>query len=182
MIATLSVQFYLNVRTERDNVKIRAMQEQALVAGIALGANSLVSGDRLQQFVKREGQSFFDGKSTKRIQDIIIVDPKFKIYDSLSDDYLPFKDENNDLNYKSLSDAVNLPPLMESSRLGDDAAKFPNAQTVADEETNGESHVIPIETNEGRFYIMVVLKGAEGKAVSRAAQPLISAARTDPWR
>ena len=173
LIATLSVQFYLNWRTERDNTQLRAMQEQALVAGIALGANSLVSGDRLQEFVKREGQSFFDEKSTKRIQDIIIVDPKFKIYDSLSDDYLPVKDENDDLNYKNLSDVKNLPPLMEASRLGEDAAKFPNAKTVSDEETSGESHVIPIETDQGRFYIMVVLKGAEGKAIFRAAQPLI---------
>lgn len=173
LIATLSVQFYLNWRTERDNTQLRSMQEQALVAGIALGANSLVSGDRLQEFVKREGQSFFDEKSTKRIQDIIIVDPKFKIYDSLSDDYLPVKDENDDLYYKNLSDVKNLPPLMEASRLGEDAAKFPNAKTVSDEETSGESHVIPIETDQGRFYIMVVLKGAEGKAILRAAQPLI---------
>ena len=144
-----------------------------MVSGIALGANSLVSGDRLQEFVKREGQPFFDEKSTKRIQDIIIIDPKFKIYDSLTDDYLPTQDENKKLKYFNLSDVKNLPPLMEANRLGEDAVKFPNAQTIADEETKGESHVIPIETNEGRYYIMVVLKGAEGKAIFRAAQPLI---------
>ncbi len=173
LIATLSVQFYLNILTERENAQLRAMQEQALVAGIALGANSLVSGDRLQEFVKREGQSFFDAKSTKRIQDIIIVDPKWKIYDSLSDEYLPVQDENGELKLFNLSDVKNLPPLMEASRLGADAAKFPNAKTVADDDTSGESHVIPIETNEGRFYIMVVLKRAEGRAIFRAAQPLI---------
>jgi signal transduction histidine kinase len=173
LIATLSVQFYLNILTERENTKLRAMQEQALVAGIALGANSMTSGERLQEFVKRQGQSFFDEKSTKRIHDIIIIDPKWKIWDSLGDEYFPVKNENGDIIYRNLKDAKTLPPLMEATRLGEDAEKFPNAGTVAEEEPNGEAHVIPIETNEGRFYIMVVLKRAEGKAVFRAAQPLI---------
>jgi signal transduction histidine kinase len=173
LIATLGVQLYLNVRTERQNADLREMQEQALVAGFALGVNSLTSTDRLQDFVKRQGQPFFDDKSTKRIQDIIIIDPDWQIYDSLSDEYLPNEDENGETKYFNLSDVKNLPPLMEGSRLGGDAGKFPNASIAANEETDGEAHVIPIETRDGRYYIMVILKTDRSQAVARAAQPLI---------
>ena len=37
LIATLGVQYYLNLKTQRENNDLRAMQEQALVAGVALG-------------------------------------------------------------------------------------------------------------------------------------------------
>jgi signal transduction histidine kinase len=172
LITTLAVQFFLNWRTENQNKNLREMQEQALVAGIALGANSLTSRDRLQDFVKRGGQPFFDAKSTKRIEDIMIIDPDWEVYDSLSDTYLPVDDESGNTTYYKLSDVKNLPPLMEASRLGEDAAKFPNAN-VSEDETDGEAHAIPIETKQGRYYIMVILKTDRSKTVSRAAQPLI---------
>jgi nitrogen fixation/metabolism regulation signal transduction histidine kinase len=133
----------------------------------------LTSSVRLQDFVKREGQPFFDEKSTKRIQDIIIIDPEWQIYDSLSDQYLPTEDENGETSYINLSDVKNLPPLMEGSRLGKDAEKFPNANISPNEEIDGEAHAVPIETNQGRYYIMVILKTDRSQAVMRAAQPLI---------
>ncbi len=173
LIATLGVQFYLNLRTENENTKTRSMQEQALVAGIALGANSLTSGDRLQDFVKREGQPFFDDKSTKRIQDIIVVNPQWQVLDSLSDEYLPTEGENGETKNLNLSDLKNLPPLLESSRLGEDARRFPNANAAPDDETDGEAHAIPIQTSEGRFYIMVILKNDRSETIQRATQPLI---------
>ena len=173
LIATLGVQLYLNYRTELENAKTREMQEQALVAGIALGTNSLTSGDRLQDFVNSEGQSFFDEKTTQRIKDIIVIDKDWQVYDSLSSEYLPFEDENGVTKYHNLSELTDLPPLMESNRLGEDLEKFPNAKSVENEETDGEAHVIPIKTSEGRFYIMVILKSDRKQAVQRATRPLI---------
>ncbi len=173
LIATLGVQLYINLKTEWENAKTRKMQEQALVAGIALGANSLTSGDRLQTFVKREGQSFFDEKSTKRIQDIIVINPQWQVLDSLSDDYLPTEDENKEIKYLNLSDLKNLPPLQEASRLGEDAQRFPNANAASDEDTDGEAHAIPLQTSSGQFYIMVILKNDRSEAVWRATQPLV---------
>lgn len=173
LVATLGVQLYLNLETERENAKTRAMQEQALVAGIALGANSLTSGDRLRDFVKREGQSFFDEKSTKRIQDIIVVTPQWQILDSLSDEYLPTEDENGETKNLNLSDLKDLPPLLEANRLGDDARRFPNADAASDDEPDGEAHAIPLQTSEGRYYIMVILKNDRSEAVRRATQPLV---------
>jgi signal transduction histidine kinase len=173
LIATLGVQFYLNLKTENENAEKRTLQEQALVAGIALGANSLTSGDRLQDFVKREGQSFFDEKSTERIRDIIVINPDWQVLDSLSDDYLPTEDENSEIKYLNLIDLKNLPPLLEGSRLGEDAARFPNANVASDEETDDEAHAIPLQTNEGRYYLMVILKNDRKETVQRATQPLV---------
>jgi signal transduction histidine kinase len=173
LIATLGVQFYLNLRTERENIKTRAMQEQALVDGITLGANSLTSGDRLQDFVKGEGQPFFDEKSAKRIADIIIINPKMQVYDSLSDEYLPTEDENGEIKYLNLADLKNLPTLLEGSRLGEDAGRFPNTNVASDEETGGEAHAIPLRTSEGRFYVMVILKNDRKETVQRASKSLL---------
>ena len=173
LVTTLGVQFYLNLRTENKNAEIRARQGQALVDGIALGANSLTSGDRLQDFVKREGQPFFDEKSTERIRDIIVINPDWQVLDSLSDDYLPTEDENGEIKNLNLSDLKNLPPLSEGSRLGEDAGRFPNVNVASDEETDGEAHAIPIQTSEGRFYIMVILKNDRKETIQRATQPLI---------
>ncbi len=173
LITTLGVQFYLNLRTENKNAETRAMQGQALVDGIALGANSLTSGDRLRDFVKREGQPFFDEKSTERIQDIIVINPDWQILDSLSDDYLPTEEESGEIKYLNLSDLKNLPPLSEGSRLGEDAGRFPNVNVASDEETDGEAHAIPLQTSEGRFYIMVILKNDRKETVQRATQPLV---------
>jgi len=38
LIATLGLQYYLNLRTQRDNEVLRNAQAQALVSGITLGA------------------------------------------------------------------------------------------------------------------------------------------------
>src|SRR5688500_5298099 len=116
LITTLAVQFVLNWQMENQNKNLRAVLQQALVDGLTLGAHSMTSGDRLQEFVKKQGQSFFDEISTQRIKDIMIIDPDWEIYDSLSDDYLPVAEENGETRYFSLSDVKNLPPLMQSKR------------------------------------------------------------------
>ncbi|MCA1639278.1 MAG: HAMP domain-containing protein, partial [Acidobacteria bacterium] len=174
LIATLGVQLYLNYRTETENADLREIQEQALVAGMALGFNSMRSTKRLEDFVKREGQPFFDEKTTERIKDIIVINNKWQVSDSLNPEYLPTFDDNDETQYKNLSDLKNLPPLMEGNRLGEDLEKFPNAGTLETEETDGEAHAIPIETDDqGRWYVMVILKSDRKETVQRAARPLI---------
>src|SRR5687768_216149 len=126
LIATLSVQLYINLSAESENADLRKLQEQALVAGIALGVNGMTSQDRIRDFVNREGQTFFDEKTTKRIKDIIIINNKWEVYDSLSEKYLPATDANNDPINKKLKDLTDLPPLQEPTRLGEDMHQFPN--------------------------------------------------------
>ncbi|MGI9037001.1 MAG: ATP-binding protein [Pyrinomonadaceae bacterium] len=172
LIATLGVQYYLNLETERQNEQLREQQTQALVAGIALGFRGATSDDRMQDLIKKEGQKAFDERTINRMQDIIIINDNWSIEDSLNDAYLPTEDEKGNLQKKSLMSLKGLPPLMEAERLGADRAKFPNAVDKTDDDS-GEAYAIPIETNQGRWYVMVVLKTDKGEIFRRAAQSLI---------
>jgi hypothetical protein len=73
LVATLSVQLYINWSNSREDIRLRELQEQALVAGFVLGTNSITSREYMQDLIKREGQAFFDEKITQRIKDIIVV-------------------------------------------------------------------------------------------------------------
>jgi signal transduction histidine kinase len=172
LIATLGIQYFLNLKMERENERLREKQEQALVAGIALGFTSMQSTERLQDFVKSEGQTFFDAQTTERIKDIIVINNEWQVNDSLNPDYLPYYDENDQPQKRLLKDIKDLPPLMEADRLGEDKKNFPNADTSQNVTSDGEAHAIPIETDQGRFYVMVVLKN-DSKIAARAAEPLI---------
>jgi signal transduction histidine kinase len=181
LIVTLGVQFYLNYRRQIENETARQLQEQSLVAGFALGVNSLTSASRLTEFVQSEGQPFFDARTTERIQDIIVINNDWQVYDSLDPKHLPTTDENDEPVYKNLAELEDLPPLMwGAERLGEDAKKFPNAPDAVAQKAStnpsvekGESYAIPIETDRGRWYVMVILKTDKGAAASRAAQSLI---------
>ena len=173
LIATISLQYYLNLGTQRENDDLRQMQSQALVAGIAVGFNSLTSKeDRVQDLVDRPGQTFLDSNSKARIKDIIIIDSNWQVTDSLNPDYLPSVEDNGEVVYRNLSDLTDLPPLLEGNRLGSDISHFPNASPENSEDANDEAHAIPIETSKGRWYVMVLLKSDKSEAAWRAAQPL----------
>ncbi len=117
LIATLGVQLYISVNNRRENIRLRELQEQALVAGIALGFNSMQSTDRLMDLVKREGQSYFDEQTTERIKDIIVINNKWQVSDTLnSREYLPTEDENGEIQYRQLSALTDLPPLIKGNR------------------------------------------------------------------
>lgn len=173
-VATLSVQYYLNLLTQRENNDLREAQTQALVAGISLGFTSLTSTDlRVQDLVDETDQTFFDQVTKERIKDIIIIDHDWQVTDSLNPDYLPTYDENDNVTYKKLSELTGLPPLMEGSRLGDDLKNFPNRKTANNKSQPDEAHAIPIETSKGRWYVMVLLKNDKTEAMRRAARPLV---------
>ncbi len=174
LISTLSIQYYLNLRTQDENLRIIEVQEQAFLAGVALGFNSLTSEDRLRDFVKREGQPFYDKRTTERIKDILVINSKWQVNDSLSDDYLPTAEPSGETKYLNLKDIKNLPPLMEGrDRLGIDIENFPNAIETGVHSQTGEAHAIPIETSQGRWYVMVILKKEDGASFFRAAEPLV---------
>jgi signal transduction histidine kinase len=174
LITTLSVQYYLNVQRQQENARQLERQEQAFIAGIALGFNSITVQDRLQDFVKKEGQPFYDKRTTERIQDILIINSEWQINDSLSDKYLPTVDDDNQTQNLNLKDIKDLPPLMEGrDRLGADIVHFPNAGDTTAHSTTGEAHALPLETSEGRWYVMVILKKDETASFFRAAQPLV---------
>ncbi len=172
LIATLSVQYYLNLSTQEENNEIRERQEQILVDGITLGFNSITSQEYLQDLVARGAGDIFDEK-TDRIRDIIIIDNQWRIYDSLNPEHLPTTNDEGETVYKPLSELTGLPPLAQEERLGEDLAHFPNERKAAGAKDRGEAHAVPIQTSQGRWYVMVVLESKKGEAAWRAAQPLV---------
>jgi signal transduction histidine kinase len=180
LITTLGIQYYLNYQTEQENKRLRESQEQALVAGITVAVSTMVSQERMTDFVKSNQQNFFDEAINRRIQDIIIIDNNWEINDSLnSPENLPTQ-EGDTIKNRKLLELHNLAPLLNVERLGEDRKFFPNANTLSEEErekleerSNGEAHAIPIQTSQGRWYVMVILKTEKNAVLSRAAQPLI---------
>ncbi|CAN5428165.1 ATP-binding protein [soil metagenome] len=174
LVATLGVQYYLNLITQKENDERRETQDQAITASIALGFASITSKeDRLQDFVAKPDQTFFDDKAKERIRDILIIDNNWQVTDSLSPGYLPTTNDNGDAVNKNLMDLTDLPPLMEGRRLGDDLKNFPNGKVNADNTQSDEAHAIPIETSSGRWYVMVLIKNVKSEAAWRAARPLV---------
>src|SRR6185369_3090380 len=174
LAATIGVQYYLNYRTQQQSNDLRQLQSRALVAGIAMGANSITSNeDRVADIMDRSSQTFLDPETKALISDIIIIDNLWHVTDSLNEDYLPVAGDNGELIYKNLSDLKDLPPLMEGRRLGEDLDHFPNARTDQNKNQNDEAHAIPIETSQGRWYVMVLLRNDRRDTARRAALPLV---------
>jgi len=170
LMTTLGVQYYLNLVTQRDNERLRDEQTRALVTGIALGSNGITSREYMSDFVQREDQPFFDEAIKARIKDIMVIDEKLRINDSLDDSIAPRFDADQNAVYTDLSAIKGLPRLMEADRLGPDIKNFP-VDPLASSEL--EAHAIPIETSKGRWYVVVILKNDKDKAAWRAAQPLV---------
>ncbi len=198
LVATLGVQLYVNLTNRRENIRLRELQEQALVAGFVLGTNGITSREYMRDLIKREGQTFLDEGVRARIKNILVVNQDWQITDSLDEEYLPTTDENDEIKYLNLNEIKNLPPLANGKRLGEDLQKFPNANATEDDATNsekrvampgevaqksanapesieadGEMYPIPIETSEGRWYVLVTLETDKGKIFQQATQPLI---------
>lgn len=171
LIATLGVQYYLNLLTQKENDQLRDAQAKALVAGITLGSNALTTSAYLDELIKREDQTYFDEAAAARIKDVIIIDNDWLVRDSLNPDFQPTTGPGGETIYKKLADLPGLPPLKEGARLGDDLSHFPNANVTG---TDDEARAVPIETtSEGRWYIMVLLRNDKSEAARRAALPLI---------
>jgi signal transduction histidine kinase len=173
LIATLGVQYYLNVVTQSENDTLREEQEQMIFAVVALGMRSVTSEDRLQDLITQPDQTLFKEDARKRIKDIIVIDDKWQVWDSLNPDYLPTTDDKDELVYKRLADITDLPPLMEGERLGSDLAQFPNRSSAGNDTRDAEAHVVPIQTSFGRWFVMVVLENDRSEGMWRAARPLI---------
>ena len=173
LIATLALQFYLNLKTQNENEERHQVERQTLSDAFALGFSAFSSKEQyLSDLISQPGR--LDDEARARIRDIIIIDDEWQIADSLNPDLAPTIHDDGTASYKRLSDATDLPPLMEASRLGPDVEKFPNRRTAVNDNSDDEAHAIPIDTtSNGRWYVMVLLKNDRKEAAWRAAQPLV---------
>lgn len=174
LIATLSIQFYLNLKTQNENNARREIQEQTLSAGFALGMSGITSKQEyLEDLIAHPGQSFLNEQALERIRDVIIINEKWQVTDSLNPEYVPKRAEDGSVTYTDLAALTDLPPLMQGARLGNDLSRFPNRKSGESRVRDDEAHAIPIETSDGRYYVMVVLKNVKSEAAWRAAEPLV---------
>lgn len=173
LVATLGFQYYLNLRTQDENNEMLEAQSRALVAGFTLAVNSITSREYMEDLIRREDQTILDEKAAARIKNVLIINEKWQIWDSYSGDLQPTIGEDGDARYINLADVKDLPPLMEENRLGDDLKNFPNKRMVQNAPSDDEAHPIPIETTDGRWYIMVILENDKKETAARAARPLI---------
>lgn len=173
LVATLGVQYYLNLITQNENDHIREEQEKMIFAAVRLGMKSVTSEERIQDLIQQQDQPFIDETARKRIKDIIVIDNHWQVWDSLNPDYLPTADENNNLIYTRLADITDLPPLMDGDRLGQDISQFPNQGAAAQADSDSEAHVVPIETSFGLFHVMVLFENDRSEVEWRAARPLV---------
>ncbi|MEQ1762294.1 MAG: ATP-binding protein [Pyrinomonadaceae bacterium] len=172
ILATLGVQYYLNLYMQSQNDVRRELHDNALLAGLRLGVSGISSGEYMTDMIAQPGQVYLDGASSERVSDVIIVNNLWQVTDSLNSDRLPTQ-VNGVSQYKKLSELTGLPPLTKGTTLGDDLDNFPNRPADESSSREEEAHAIPVQTSDGRYYVMVLLRN-EGDAAMRAAQPLLA--------
>jgi len=173
ILATLGVQYYLNLYMQNENNVRRELHDNALLAGLRLGVSGISSGEYMTDMIAEPGQTYLDQGSHDRISDVIIVNNLWQVTDSLNSDRLPIQGADGVPQYKKLSDLTDLPPLTKGTTLGDDVRNFPNHPAGEATSRDEEAHAIPVQTDAGRYYVMVLLKN-EKDAAMRAAQPLLA--------
>ncbi|MDQ3684457.1 MAG: ATP-binding protein [Acidobacteriota bacterium] len=181
LVATLGVQYYLNREAEGRFAQVLAEQEQALSAGFALAVESLSSTVYLADLQKQSGDPLLE-RQAGRVINILVVDEKGQIDDSLDPKYQPQSKENGTTQYFNISN-VPLPKLVNAGQpLGDIRQMLP-APPVSAQPRTGEprAFLFPIvvvnEQNEKTMnYIIVVLGSANptaGESLSRSLWPTL---------
>jgi signal transduction histidine kinase len=174
LVATLGVQFYLNLRSEQRVARTIAEQEQALAAGISLAAQTFPTTSRLKDLDK-ENHLFLREKHAGRITNVIIVKDEGRIAgrlddgdlidDSLDPKFNPEPREDGTYKYFTVAEA-HLPRLVNADQL---ASTQPGA---------GEPRAFTISaaTSQGLNYIIVVLGSAQmhtSHSLWQDARPLL---------
>src|SRR2546423_11997547 len=106
---TLAVQYYVNLRSVRSNTQFIVEQQRAIMAGVALGVNSLSSGLYLDQMRDQTQQPLL-GEQADRVKNVLIVDDQGDIKDSLDKNQIPQQNPDKSNRYLKVKD-ISLPPL-----------------------------------------------------------------------
>lgn len=155
---TLGVQYYVNLRSVQSNAHLILEQEQAIMAGVALGVNSISSNKYLHEMPTVRGRLL--DQEVGRVQNVLVVDSDGNVYDSLMQEYQPHENPDKSSSYVKLTD-VPLPPMSSAVELGDETQPLP-PWLKAGSPQPGElgAFYFPVETEKGRWYVIVVLGSA----------------------
>ncbi|HEV8588091.1 MAG TPA: HAMP domain-containing sensor histidine kinase [Pyrinomonadaceae bacterium] len=170
LVLTVSVQYYVNLRAVRSNTQFIVEQQQAIMAGVALGVNSLSSGEYLDQ-MREEVRLPLLGDRADRVQNVLIVDEAGNIKDSLDKNQTPRENPDKSIRYVKLKD-ISLPPLKSAVQLPEMNTQLPEGMSVAAPGTNMDrgAFYFPIDTDKGRRYVIVVLGSASSLATTLEQQ------------
>jgi signal transduction histidine kinase len=172
LFATLAVQYTLNLRSARKNETMREAQEQALIAGISLGVRGITSTARMDEL--RAGNQQFD-EVAGRVANVVIVDSEWHVFDSLRKEQLAERQPDGTYRMHDLKEIV-VPPLVNSDEVGADIVHFPQTAIINGHPARAEAQAFPIFTDQGRYYVIVVLKSdkeSRGFWNQQAARPLV---------
>jgi signal transduction histidine kinase len=157
---TLGVQYYVNLRSVQRNARMLVEQEQAIMAGVALGVNSINSRKYLDQMRNDVREPLLD-ETTGRVKNVLVVDSEGLVQDSLVAAYTPRENEDKTVTRVHLND-VPLPPLSPAVELADLNENLPPWLKGTASSKPGEpgAFYFPVETTKGRWYIIVVLESS----------------------
>src|SRR5712664_3286812 len=160
---TLSVQYFVSLRSVRSNTRFIIEQQQAIMAGVALGVNSLSSGQLYLVQMRDQAQQPLLGEQADRVKNVLIVDDQGNIKDSLDRNQIPQWNSDKSIHYVRVKD-ISLPPLKSAVELPSEIAALPEGMTVGRQST-ADAFYFPVETTNGRRYVIVVL-GSENSLMT----------------
>ena len=160
LVLTLGVQYFVNLRAVRTNTQFIVEQQQAVMAGVSLGVNSLSSDLYLDQ-MREQAKLPLLGDQSQRVKNVLIVDEEGNIKDSLDRSQSPRENPDKSITFIKLKD-ISLPPMSSAVDLPTDNGPLPEGMTVATQTAAGQpgAFYFPVTTDKGRRYVIVVLGSA----------------------
>ena len=158
---TLGIQYYFNLRAVKANARMIIEQEQAIMTGVALGLKSLQSEKYLVEIIGDMHEPLLNNKRV-RVRNILVVDDAGNIQDSLNPEYNPGENEDKSPRYVQFKD-IQLLPLRSVVQFSDESGQnlppWIPPSTSADFGEAGAFY-FPVQTDQGRRFIIVVLDSA----------------------
>ena len=160
LVLTLSVQYYVSQRSVRSNTQFIARQQRAVMAGVALGVNSLSSGLYLDQMRDQVNPALL-GQQAERVKNVLIVDEEGNVKDSLDKDQVPQFNPDKSIRYVKVKD-ISLPPLRSAVELPSDNRQLPEGMNIGSFTAANDpgAFYFPVATTNGTRYVIVVLASA----------------------
>jgi signal transduction histidine kinase len=159
LVATLGVQFYLNQRAAQRVALTVAKQEQALAASVALALESLPRKDKYLVEIDKEHKVGLR-QDHHSVINVLIVNEEGRVDDSLDPAYKPRTLDDGTAHYFYINE-VSLPNrIVDTGQDTEDIRRLiPSSSSTASIPVAGErrAFVIPVKTNQGTNYIIVVL-------------------------
>src|SRR5215212_231297 len=161
LIATLGVQYYFGRIRSRNRAILVAGQEQALTASIALANESITSGKYMFELDNPGDQSLLERQRNRVVNVLVVRDRDGRIDDSLVPDYRPETLDNGEAHYYFITDTENvrLPNLVDAGEASEGFKRLRPTLQVTSRPVSGDprTFAIPLQTNSGLVYIVIVL-------------------------